>query len=232
MGSAWDPTRGPALPTLGCCQQHPLFLCHMCGGAGGAVEWRGPGRIGPEERTQRGKSPRWPLTHHCGFLRGPSCSQTGAHPRAGWGHPPVLEGWGCEGLVVRGKRGGTCWGSPGRAPSGQGKAGRRGPQSHLFLLTLAQVGGADRLFTRVHELQDRLSAPTCLWVLAQGGGCYRDSDTSPGQWGDSLRVGVGPDQEGPGVLAPNPTFQSSCQAAQPQGRQWLHFLKNLCLVKD
>ena len=26
------PTRGPALPAPGSCQQHPLFLCHMCGG--------------------------------------------------------------------------------------------------------------------------------------------------------------------------------------------------------
>lgn len=95
-------------------------------------------------------------------------------------------------------------GVPRESTLGQGKAGRGGPQSHLFLLTLAQVAGADGLFTKVQEPQDRLSAPTCLWVLAQGGGCYRDSDTSPGRWGDSLRVG--PDQEGPGVLAPNPTF--------------------------
>lgn len=142
---------------------------------GGGAQWMGgsQGGTGPEERTGRGKSPRQPLTQHCAFLWGPSCSQTSADPRAGWGCPPVLEGWGCEGLAVRGKRGGMCWGSLGRAPSGQGKAGRGGPQSHLFLLTLAHIGGADGLFTRVHEMQDRLRAPTCLWVLAQGSGCYR-----------------------------------------------------------
>lgn len=50
--------------------------------------------------------------------------------------------------------------------------------------------------------------------------------------GTSSGLAVGPDQEGPGVLAPSPTFQSSCQAAQPQGRQWLHFLKNLCSLKN
>lgn len=173
VGSACDPHWRTSTPCTGFLPATPSVPMSHVGGRG--ARWRGGGQggTGPEERTWRGKSPRWPLIHHCGFLRGPSCSQTGAHPRAGWGHPPVPEGWGCEGLAVRGKRGGMCWGSLGRAPSGQGKAGRGGPQSHLFLLTLAQVGGADGLFMRVHEPQDRLSAPTCLWVLAQGGGCYR-----------------------------------------------------------
>lgn len=123
------------------------YVPHM--GEWGAVEGRGPGRDRPRGENREGKEPE--AAPHCAFLWGPSCSQTGADPRAGWGCPPVLEGWGCEGLAVRGKRSGTCWGSPGRAPSGQGKAGRGGPQSHLFLLTLAHVGGADGLFTTVHE---------------------------------------------------------------------------------
>ena len=195
------------------------------------MEGRGPGRDRPRGENREGKEPE--EAPHCAFLRAPSCSQTGADPRAGWGCPPALEGWGCEGLAVRGKRSGMCWASPGRAPLGQGKAGRGGPQSHLFLLTLAHVGGADGLFTRVHETQDRLSAPTCLWVLAQGGGCYTQRLTPALVGGGTPSgLGVGPDQEGPGVLAPNPTFQSSCQTAQPQGREWLHFLKNLCFVKN
>lgn len=152
------------------------------------MEGRGPGRDRPRGENREGKEPE--EAPHCAFLRAPSCSQTGADPRAGWGCPPALEGWGCEGLAVRGKRSGMCWASPGRAPLGQGKAGRGGPQSHLFLLTLAHVGGADGLFTRVHETQDRLSAPTCLWVLAQGGGCYTQRLTPAlVGGGDSLRVG-------------------------------------------
>lgn len=127
----------------------------------------------------------------------------------------------------------ACAGRPqGEHPWDKVRRGEGAPRATCFFSPW-HVGGADGLFTRVHETQDRLSAPTCLWVLAQGGGCYTQRLT-PALVGGGTPSGlaVGPDQEGPGVLAPNPTFQSSCQTAQPQGREWLHFLKNLCFVKN
>lgn len=63
-------------------------------------------------------------------------------------------------------------GVPGESTPGQGKAGRGGPQSHLFLLTLAHaLGGADGLFMRVHETQGQTGVlpPACgSWHRAVG----------------------------------------------------------------